>query len=617
MAVSGDLGDVKVRFSADTGDVTKGLNDMQGKTSSAAKSITSAFKPIGIAITAAFSVQAISQFIGESVKLAAEAQGVAAAFRQLNGTSLTKLRKATQGTVSDLDLMKAAVKAENFKVPLESLATYFEFATKRSAQTGESVDYLVESIVNGIGRKSSMVLDNLGISATELQTEIKKVGDFGVAAGNIIKRELGNMGDVAQTTAQKMAAITASTENLKASIGNRLLPFVNEFYAGIDRALRRIENFTKTSKDVGAKQGELQWENITAEGRTNTQIVQDFTHQIAAMNTALEKANQTMKSSSLKDGTPMLHLKAKFENAKEEAERLTAAISVMQAQYQTWEGGSKKVSDATAEQTEELEKAKDALKKYEEGLASAQDELKSMHAEQGNSLIMGGSIGFGNLEKTRGIDIPDAMEGRGLDFTDAIDPDFLNFLQEAKVYTDNLNASQEQSQILANVLSDSFNRLGDSILNSLGLADSAFAGFIMNMAQIAIKLIAQQLAISMANSIAGATASGAATGPAAAFTTPGFIAAAIAGVGAAFSSIPKLANGGITTGPTLAMIGEGRENEAIIPLSKLDLMMRKSQMMGIGAMIKNGSYSSGGMIAVLQGQNIYLAGERGNYNQGR
>ena len=37
-------------------------------------------------------------------------------------------------------------------------------------------------------------------------------------------------------------------------------------------------------------------------------------------------------------------------------------------------------------------------------------------------------------------------------------------------------------------------------------------------------------------------------------------------------NIPKLADGGIVTRPTLAMIGEGREAEAVIPLSKLNNM---------------------------------------------
>lgn len=39
--------------------------------------------------------------------------------------------------------------------------------------------------------------------------------------------------------------------------------------------------------------------------------------------------------------------------------------------------------------------------------------------------------------------------------------------------------------------------------------------------------------------------------------------------------VPMLAQGGITTGPTLAMIGEGREQEAVLPLSKLDRLLQK------------------------------------------
>jgi hypothetical protein len=37
-------------------------------------------------------------------------------------------------------------------------------------------------------------------------------------------------------------------------------------------------------------------------------------------------------------------------------------------------------------------------------------------------------------------------------------------------------------------------------------------------------------------------------------------------------NLPRLAEGGIVTGPTLAMIGEGRGPEAVIPLSKLGSM---------------------------------------------
>ena len=38
-------------------------------------------------------------------------------------------------------------------------------------------------------------------------------------------------------------------------------------------------------------------------------------------------------------------------------------------------------------------------------------------------------------------------------------------------------------------------------------------------------------------------------------------------------AMPHMASGGIATGPTVAMIGEGRESEAVLPLSKLDGML--------------------------------------------
>jgi hypothetical protein len=42
-------------------------------------------------------------------------------------------------------------------------------------------------------------------------------------------------------------------------------------------------------------------------------------------------------------------------------------------------------------------------------------------------------------------------------------------------------------------------------------------------------------------------------------------------------SLPRLAEGGIVTSPTIAMIGEGGESEAVIPLSKLDRMLENER----------------------------------------
>lgn len=198
---------------------------------------------IGGTIAAAFSVNAIANFTKEAVQLSAQMEGVEAAFRGLGQPGLlNELRTATRNTVTDLQLMQKAVQAKNFKIPLEQLATYFEFATNRAIQTGESVDYLVDSIITGIGRKSVLVMDNLGISAAELQEEVKKVGDFGLAAGNIIERSLQEAGDVASTTATQIAQITTAWQNFKTSVGDSevIMFFLRGVKAGVEDITRLL-----------------------------------------------------------------------------------------------------------------------------------------------------------------------------------------------------------------------------------------------------------------------------------------------------------------------------------------------------------------------------------------
>lgn len=195
-----------------------------------AKPLPGMFSTIGASIGAAFATATIVRFGFEAVTLAGKVQGVKIAFDNLNQPGLLdNLRTATRNTVSDFELMKLAMRASNFKIPLTELGTLLEFAEKRASQTGQEVDYLVNSIIDGIGRKSTLVLDNLGISATELQNEFAKTGDFGKATANIIEREMKKMGDVVATSATKVAQLNAQIENQKAELGNQLLPVWNGF----------------------------------------------------------------------------------------------------------------------------------------------------------------------------------------------------------------------------------------------------------------------------------------------------------------------------------------------------------------------------------------------------
>lgn len=182
-------------------------------------------------------ISAAREWISTGVEMAAKAEGVSAAFRRLDSPNLLKnLREATRGTVNDLELMQAAVRADTFNIPVERLGTLLRFAQQRAQETGQSVDYLTNSIVDGIGRKSPLILDNLGISAERLRQEVAKTGDFATATINIVNQELEKQGELPLTAANKAQIASVKWQNTQMKIGESLL-FVKNAWSGISSAV--------------------------------------------------------------------------------------------------------------------------------------------------------------------------------------------------------------------------------------------------------------------------------------------------------------------------------------------------------------------------------------------
>ena len=172
----------------------------------------------------------LSDSIDKSIELAESADGITHAFEKI-GTAdyLQELRTATKGTVSDIELMKAAVKAKDFRIPLEDLGKYLSFAQLKAQQTGQSLDYMVDSIVTGLGRKSPMILDNLGLSAAEIKEQTEKTGDFMKGVAKIVETNLAQAGETYISTADRAAQRTVELENAQRSLGEVLLPIKEEF----------------------------------------------------------------------------------------------------------------------------------------------------------------------------------------------------------------------------------------------------------------------------------------------------------------------------------------------------------------------------------------------------
>lgn len=167
----------------------------------------------------------IKELVDGGLEMAETADGVTKAFKDMDQPDLLdNLRKATKNTVNDVQLMTAAVQAKDFRIPLEDLGKYLEFAQLKAQQTGQSVDYMTNSIVTGLGRKSPMILDNLGISAAEISEKTKETGDFMKAVAEIVDNQLAEAGETYISAADRAAQKTVELENAQKALGDELLP---------------------------------------------------------------------------------------------------------------------------------------------------------------------------------------------------------------------------------------------------------------------------------------------------------------------------------------------------------------------------------------------------------
>lgn len=226
------------------GGILKGVRGLSGSFGSLIGSATKfAGALAGVSIGANL-VQEMQQTVTESVKLYQSAEGIMLAFQRLNQPHLLdELREATHGTVDDINLMKQAIKFKDFNLDTNQLGTYLAFAQQKAKDTGESIDYMVDSIVTGLGRQSVQILDNLGISATEIRNKMKDGGDMTNAVAEIIKDRMQESGDYIETAADRAAARQAELHNQMIEIGKQWQPLTESCVSFWDQMKLSINQF--------------------------------------------------------------------------------------------------------------------------------------------------------------------------------------------------------------------------------------------------------------------------------------------------------------------------------------------------------------------------------------
>lgn len=220
----------------------------------------------------------LSSSVQEGLKLAEQGEGIRIAFERLNrGDLLAKLREETHNTVTDIELMKQAVKFNDFKLNLDQMGTLLAFAQQKAKDTGESIDYMVNSIVTGLGRKSLPILDNLGLSAAEIKEEMKKGGDMTTAVAKIIERQMQSAGDYVETAADRAKKKEVELQNALEQLGQTFSPlqetssnFWHSIEIGAINAINKIAPLINQFTTLGRILNN--YNNIGGGGKVNSMV---------------------------------------------------------------------------------------------------------------------------------------------------------------------------------------------------------------------------------------------------------------------------------------------------------------------------------------------------------
>lgn len=244
--------------------------------------------------------QNMGDVIQRGSQLATTAEGIRMAFDRINKPGLLdNLKEATHGTISELELMKAAVRFNDFNLSVEDLGTYLAFAQQKAKDTGQSIEYLTESIVMGLGRNSVQILDNLGISAKEIRERMKDGGDMTKAVAEIIRDQMENAGDYVETAAERIAKSEADLENATLHLGIAMREAFG--YEGIKQMSNVIEttiikDFTTLTDVIGIFTRKMQQMGVD----TN-RVLESLGHQAYLLMAGPFGALLTMTGNSLKN----------------------------------------------------------------------------------------------------------------------------------------------------------------------------------------------------------------------------------------------------------------------------------------------------------------------------
>ena len=574
-------------------------------------------------------------------------------FGEIAGIANSVATALTTGLVAGLGaVIKAGAKLQTLQVGFRSLMGGAEEAKDMVARLNEftaATPFALEEVAH-----SARGLLAVGTAADDVNDRLKMLGDIAAASGNSItdisaafakvqakgKVELENLNQLAERNIpifdalrevtgdanMEFGAGSVSVEEYNQALANMAADggFANDAMANLSETVEgklttAMDNVTKALGDFAEKSGLLT--AITDQLDLATRTLQRY-------NTTDDDARASMKKSEQllgklekahKGNAEALSIEA--DEAKTAAEKLDKILDTEESQLalalatdvatQAWDiylESLKQVSDIADAPVTPITKTKEAFEEQYDAaakLAKQKEELRQLTAdyiitaeEEAESMA-----GIASLYEKQTFSMP-GMEMGMEEEVDEVDEssrlmagmERLAMLEEVKAMVDGMTVSTLQ---LAAAVGDQLGNAFHSMVTGAKSAKEAFK-------QFAASVIKSALAASQASIIAAAIKQGMKS-PMALMVIPALIAAGQGIVDAAFGQIPQMKDGGLFTGASLAMVGEGPGTSAVNPevVAPLDKLQ---QMMGGGNVTVTGR---------LDGRDILISSERAGFDRNR
>lgn len=578
---------VVIKLRAEIDDVKKSMDKLNKTIAKSTKKMSGDFKALGGDIlknfATAFSIKALGQGIKNLSEMAAKAEGVKDSFDlMVESAGKTadvfrgELRAASRGTISDLQLMTKTNQALILlgKESVGEIPKLIEIARASAKATGESVDFLFDSIVLGLGRQSKMILDNLGImvsvekanqeyaksldiTASEL-TDAQKKQAFFNATMKAGEKIIADVGDSTNLATDAQSRMNASIENASLELGKKLLPRWQRFVTLIGRSVSEggalitwIDNIIKAVEDFGVSAGAA------------------FAKVVNAIKFAVRQARAfKIFLSELMDGPAkaMENFLRRSKQSQIQFETEGAAIQKSFAEEirEIWR---KTEEDKTKSTKKGVKDRHDALVEGLEGVKKVGKSEVEFFREQARVTVAMLDALTTKMSESAEIFVQKAGESNEL-FAQRV-KDAQTLTQERAKAT--FDAIKQFSTEVTEVFAENFAIWTQGMIEGTMTVAQAFERLAKSMLKFLLEAIGKGLIQQAAAKVAEAIAAGLGIFTSAA--APGLFAAAaklaaVGGIILGAASAIKLGEGGLVTRATSAVIGE-KGPELVIPLDKL------------------------------------------------